>query len=82
MPSRPSGADKEKERAQNEGSRGLGSAVAAARPIAQIFWRVVMALKYPRRLTVTIAEQGKARVNRHMGSPLLAETGGANQARR
>jgi len=30
MPSRPSGADKEKERAQNEGGRGAG---VARRPI-------------------------------------------------
>ena len=43
-PSRPSGADKEKERAQNEGCRGAG-AIPAVRSIAQIFGRVVMAFE-------------------------------------
>jgi hypothetical protein len=42
----------------------LGSAWEAARPIAQMVWRVVMALKSPSSSAVMLAEQGKARVNR------------------
>ena len=42
----------------------LGSAVVAARPIALILWRVVMALKSPSSSRVKVAELGKVRVNR------------------
>ncbi len=41
-----------------------GPAWEAARSIAQISWRVDMALKSPSSLTVMVANFGKARVNR------------------
>jgi hypothetical protein len=41
-----------------------GSAAMAARPIAQISWRVVTALTSPSFSAVKIAEQGKVRVTR------------------
>ena len=41
-----------------------GSAVAAARSIAPVSSRVVMALKSPSSSTAKLAEQGKVRVNR------------------
>ena len=44
----------------------LGSAWEAAHPIAHMSWRVVMALKSPSSSAVMLAEQGKARVNRHI----------------
>jgi hypothetical protein len=58
-----------------------GSAAMAARPIAQISWRVVMALTSPSFSAVKIAEQGKVRVNRLVGAPLLAEGDASNQAK-
>ena len=57
-----------------------GSALAAARSIAQISWRVDMALKHPRfdgqswRMPVTSA------LNRFVDAKLLSESGGRNQA--
>ena len=74
MPSRPSGADKEKERGQNEGGRGAG---VSRRPLSR-------ADDLPRRhgcslvSAVNLAEPGKVRVNRE--APLLAESGVVNQA--
>jgi hypothetical protein len=61
-PSRPSGADKEKERAQNEGGRGFG---LAGRPLdrADILARR-HGLEDPSTSTAKVAEQGKVRVNR------------------
>ena len=44
--------------------RPTGSAVAAARSIAQISWRVDMALELPSFSTVKVAGFGKVRVNR------------------
>jgi hypothetical protein len=41
-----------------------GSAGAAARSIALVSWRVVMALKSLSSSTVMLAEQSKTRVNR------------------
>jgi hypothetical protein len=41
-----------------------GAAVAAARSIAHISWRVDMALKSPSASQVKFAELGKVRVNR------------------
>jgi len=73
MPSRPSGADKEKERAQNEGSRGAG---VSRRPLDR-------ADCLPRRhgcslvSAVNLADSGKVRVNRGL---LVAESVKANQA--
>ena len=52
-----------------------GSALPAARPIAQICWRVVMASK-PSSSTGKVAEQGKVLVNRTPEAPLLADSGG------
>lgn len=74
MPSRPSGADKEKERAQNEGRRGTG---LFCRPLDR-------AGGLPRRhgctlvSSVNLADSGKVRVNR--SGTLLAESGRTNQA--
>jgi hypothetical protein len=73
MPSRPSGADKEKERAQNEGGRGIG---LAGRPPDRA--------DLPARrhglgtLVVTgkVAQQGEVLVNRTPEAPLLADRGG------
>ncbi len=49
-------------------------AVAAVRSIAQISWRVVMALKSPSWSAVKVAEQGKTRVNPPLATvTLLAE---------
>jgi hypothetical protein len=61
MPSRPSGADKEKERAQNEGSRGFG----LRRPLdrADILARR-HGFQIRSSLTVKLADSGKVRVNR------------------
>lgn len=56
-----------------------GSAFAA-RPIAQILRRVVIALTSPSPLAVKLAELGKVRVNRSRDATLLAETAGENQA--
>ena len=61
MPSRPSGADKEKERAQNEGSRGagLGRPLDARRYCGASTWLYVTLV-----LAAKVAEHGKVRVNR------------------
>ena len=60
-PSRPSGADKEKERAQNEGSRGtgLGRPLDCANIAARRHGSYVTLV-----LAAKVAELGKARVNR------------------
>ncbi len=57
-----------------------GSAREAARPIAQMSRRVVMALKTLIASTVMVTDFGKARVNRIRDAPLLAERGWLNQA--
>ena len=79
-PSRPSGADKQQQRAQNEGGRGIG---LGGRPLDR-------ADGLPRRhcqsqpscSTAKLAEQGKVRVNRASVAELLAESGDMNQASR
>jgi len=60
MPSRPSGADKEKERAQNEGDRGPG---VARRPLDRAGMWARRDHKFPRS-SVSVADLGKVRVNR------------------
>jgi hypothetical protein len=57
-----------------------GSAREAARPIAQMSRRVVMALKTLIASTVMVTGFGKARVNRIQDALLLAERGRPNQA--
>ena len=57
-----------------------GSAVVAARPIAQSSWRVVMALKYPRRLRSASRNKVKPALTAIWDALLLAEGGNANQA--
>ena len=59
----------------------LGSAWEAARPIAQIFWRVVMALEYPRRRRSASRNKVKPALTAIWDALLLAEGGSANQAR-
>jgi hypothetical protein len=51
----------------------LGSAVVAARPIAQYSWRVVMALKYPLRLRSGSRNKVKPALTAIWDAPLLAE---------
>ena len=77
MPSRPSGADKEKERAQNEGGRGFGlppparsRRCSAASTLPQ----------NPHFEPAKIADQGKVRVNRRWKRHLLLEGTGSTQA--
>ena len=41
-----------------------GSALLAARPIAQMVWRVDIAARIPHILTVKVPKLGKVRVNR------------------
>jgi len=60
MPSRPSGADKEKERAQNEGGSGAG---VARRPLDRADLWARRDHKFPRS-SVSLADSGKVRVNR------------------
>src|SRR5262245_24233676 len=73
MPSRPSGADKEKERAQNEGGRGAG----VDRPLDRADMRARRDHKFPRS-SVSLADSGKVRVNR--SGLLLPESDRLNQA--
>jgi protein-S-isoprenylcysteine O-methyltransferase Ste14 len=56
-----------------------GAALAAARSIAQISWRVDMALKSPSSSQVKFAELGKVRVNRIWDDRVLTEGGRSNQ---
>src|SRR4249919_555728 len=74
MPSRPSGADKEKERAQNEGSRGAG---VSRRPLDRAD-RLSRRHGHSLVSAVNLADSGKVRVNRGL---LVAESVVANQAR-
>jgi hypothetical protein len=54
---------------------------AAVRSIALVSLRVVMALTSPSSSAVSIAEQGKTRVNRLINALLLAERNRMNQGR-
>ncbi len=55
--------------------RAAAGPALAARPIALVCWRVVMALTSPSFSAAIVAEQGKTRVNRLIDAPLLAEAG-------
>ena len=57
-----------------------GSAWEAARPIALILRRVVMALKYPRRLRSGSRNKVKPALTAIWDALLLAEAGHSNQA--
>ena len=77
-PSRPSGADKEKERAQNEGGGGAG---LNGRPLERADGLPRRhRLSQPSCSTAKVAEQGKSRVNRASAAELLADAAGAWQA--
>jgi hypothetical protein len=71
MPSRLSGADKQKERSQNEGGRGSG----LCRPLDRAD---ILARRHALNTLVvghSVAEQGKVRVNRCSEAQLLADSG-------
>ena len=57
-----------------------GSAWEAARPIALVLRRVVMALKYPRRLRSASRNKVKPALTAIWDAMLLAEAGTPNQA--
>lgn len=57
-----------------------GPAWEAARPIAQISWRVDIGSETLIASTVMVTDSGKARVNRIWDAPLLAERCWRNQA--
>ena len=77
-PSRPSGADKEKERAQNEGGRGFG----LRRPPDRADALPRRHALEPSTSTAKLADQGKVRVNRLVDPRLLADSRRKNQAPR
>jgi protein-S-isoprenylcysteine O-methyltransferase Ste14 len=59
--------------------RVAAGSACAARSIAQIVWRVDIALE-PSSSTVKVADQGKVRVNRKLNAPLFTDSSPSNQA--